>query len=361
VTTSARIVVLPGDGIGPEVTSAARRVMDAAVSRAGIELDYVEDLVGGAAVEAYGVALRPQTLRLCKTADAILFGAVGGPKWDDAAPDSKLRPGSALLGLRKGLGLFANLRPVRVDAAMVDSSVLRPERVRDVDLLVVRELTGGLYFSRPKRRYATARGEAAVDTMRYSTPEIERVAVRAFELARLRRRALCSVDKANVLETSRLWRAVVTRVAQRYPDVACSHMLVDAFAMDLLRRPQTYDVVLTENLFGDILTDEASMLAGALGMLPSASLGAGTAGLYEPIHGSAPDIAGKGIANPVGAILSAALLLRWSLNRDDAALAIERAVSQVFAEGLRTADTVRDGEKPVGTAAMTDAIVNALR
>jgi 3-isopropylmalate dehydrogenase len=244
---------------------------------------------------------------------------------------------------------------------MVATSALRPERVRDVDLLVVRELTGGLYFSRPKRRYTTARGDAAVDTMRYSTPEIERVAVRAFELARLRRRTLCSVDKANVLETSRLWRAVVGRVGERYPDVALSHMLVDAFAMDLLRRPQAYDVVLTENLFGDILTDEASMLAGALGMLPSASLGAGTAGLYEPIHGSAPDIAGKGVANPVGAILSAALLLRWSLNRDDAAQAIERAVSRVLADGLRTADTVRDGEKPIGTAAMADAIVSALR
>lgn len=361
MTPAARIVVLPGDGIGPEVTAAARRVLDAAASRAGIGLDYVEDVVGGAAVDTYGVALRPQTLRLCKTADAILFGAVGGPKWDDAAPDSKLRPGSALLGLRKGLGLFANLRPVRVDPAMISSSALRPERVRDVDLLVVRELTGGLYFSRPKRRYMTTRGEAAVDTMRYSTPEIERVAVRAFELARLRRRKLCSVDKANVLESSRLWRAVVSRVAQRYPDVALSHMLVDAFAMDLLRRPQTYDVVLTENLFGDILTDEASMLAGALGMLPSASLGAGTLGFYEPIHGSAPDIAGKGLANPIGAILSAALLLRWSLNREDAAQAIERAVSQVLADGLRTADTVGDGQTPVATAVMADAIVEALR
>jgi 3-isopropylmalate dehydrogenase len=361
VALAARVVVLPGDGIGPEVIAAARAVLDAAAGRAGLQLDYVDDLVGGAAVDAYGVALRPQTLRLCKTADAILFGAVGGPKWDDAAPQSTLRPGSALLGLRKGLGLFANLRPVRVDASMVTSSALRPERVRDVDLLVVRELTGGLYFSRPKRRYATPRGEAAVDTMRYSTPEIERVAVRAFELARMRRSRVCSVDKANVLETSRLWRAVVTRVAERYPDVACTHMLVDAFAMDVLRRPQAFDVIVTENLFGDILTDEASMLAGALGMLPSASLGAGTLGLYEPIHGSAPDIAGKNIANPIGAILSAALLLRWSLNRDDAAQSIERAVSRVLASGLRTADIATDGQAPVGTSAMTDAIVSALR
>ena len=360
MTTPVRIVVLPGDGIGPEVTAAARRVLDAAARHADLALDYVDDVVGGAAVEVYGVALRPQTLRLCKTADAILFGAVGGPKWDDAAPDSKLRPGSAILGLRKGLGLFANLRPVRVDEAMAATSALRPERVREVDLLVVRELTGGLYYSRPKRRYATARGEAAVDTMRYSTPEIERVAVRAFELARQRRRRLISVDKANVLETSRLWRAVVGRVAERYPDVACSHMLVDAFAMELLRRPQAFDVVVTENLFGDILTDEASMLAGALGMLPSASLGAGTLGLYEPIHGSAPDIAGKGIANPIGAILSAALLMRWSLNRDDAAQAIERAVSRALASGLRTADIASNGQAAVGTGVMADAIVEAL-
>ena len=360
MTAAARIVVLPGDGIGPEVTDAARRVLDAAAVRAGLKLDYVVDLVGGASVDAHGVALRPQTLRLCKTADAILFGAVGGPKWDDAAPQSNLRPGSALLGLRKGLGLFANLRPVRVDPAMVATSALRPERVRDVDLLVVRELTGGLYFSKPKCRYETPRGQAAVDTMRYSTPEIERVAVRAFELARQRRRRLCSVDKANILETSRLWRTVVTAVAERYPDVATSHMLVDAFAMELLRRPQAFDVVLTENLFGDILTDEASMLAGALGMLPSASLGGGTLGLYEPIHGSAPDIAGKGIANPIGAILSAALLLRWSLNAETAAAAVEHAVSFVLASGLRTADIARDGEAPVGTAAIAEAVVSAL-
>lgn len=358
---SARIVVLPGDGIGPEVTAGARRVLTAVAGRFGLELDYVEELVGGASVDAYGVALRPQTLQLCKTADAILFGAVGGPKWDDAAPQSTARPGAAILGLRKGLGLFANVRPVRVDPAMVGSSSLRPERVRDVDLVVVRELTGGLYFSKPKRRYETPRGEAAVDTMRYSTPEIERVAIRAFELARMRRRKVCSVDKANVLETSRLWRTVVTRLAGRYPDVSCTHLLVDAFAMDLLRRPQAFDVVVTENLFGDILTDEASMLAGALGMLPSASLGDGTLGLYEPIHGSAPDIAGRDIANPIGAILSAALLLRWSLGRTDAAQAVERAVSNVLAAGLRTADIARDGEKAVGTSAIAEAVVEALR
>ena len=358
--SSARIVVLPGDGIGPEVTEAARRALDAAAARAGLSLDYADELVGGASVDAYGVSLRPETLKLCKAADAVLFGAVGGPKWDDAAPESKARPGTALFGLRKGLGLFANLRPVRVDPAMVSSSVLRPERVQDVDLLVVRELTGGLYFSKPKRRYQTARGEAGVDTMRYSAPEVERVAVRAFELARGRRRKLCSVDKANVLESSRLWRSVVTQVGQRYPDVALAHMLVDAFAMDLLRRPQAFDVVVTENLFGDILTDEASMLAGALGMLPSASLGQGTLGMYEPIHGSAPDIAGKGIANPIGAILSAALLLRWSLEQPEAAASIERAVSRVLADGLRTADIAVDGQSPVGTRDLADAVIDAL-
>ncbi len=304
--------------------------------------------------------MRRQTLELCKRSDAILFGAVGGPKWDDAAPGSLARPGAAILGLRRGLGLFANLRPVRVDPAMADLSSLRPERVRDVDLLVVRELTGGLYFSKPKRRYQTARGEAAVDTMRYSAVEIERVAVRAFELARTRRQRLCSVDKANILEASRLWRDVVSDVAQRFPDVTCTHMLVDSFAMELIRRPAAFDVVLTENLFGDILTDEASMLVGSLGMLPSASLGAGPVGLYEPIHGSAPDIAGRGIANPIGAILSGALLLRWSLHNERAARSIDDAVSAALAAGFRTADIASPGEPALGTDAMTGAILDAL-
>jgi len=306
------------------------------------------------------VALRPETVRLCRRADAVLFGAVGGPKWDDAAVTSAARPGAAILGLRNGLRLFANLRPVRVDAAMTEASSLRPDRVRDVDLMVVRELTGGLYFSKPKRRYQTSRGESAVDTMRYSSAEIERVAVRAFELARMRRRKVCSVDKANVLQTSRLWREVVTRVATGYPDITCTNMLVDAFAMQLIRAPRSFDVVVTENLFGDILTDEASMLAGSLGMLPSASLGAGSLGLYEPIHGSAQDIAGKGLANPIGAVLSAAMLLRWSLAHDAGAAMIEAAVARVLASGLRTPDIAGDGEPSVGTAAMTNAIIGAL-
>jgi len=360
MTERFRVVLLPGDGIGPEVTGAARRVLDAAANRVGLDLIYSEDLVGGASMAAHGVALRPQTLRLCKRADAVLFGAVGTLPAEDTASNPKHRPLSAVLGLRKGLGLFANLRPIRVDPSLIGASALRPELVRDVDLIVVRELTGGLYFGKPKRRYQTERGEAAVDTLRYTEAEIERVTVRAFELARSRRRRLCSVDKANVLETSRLWRAVVNRVATRYPEVTCTHMLVDAFAMDLLRRPTSYDVVVTENLFGDILTDEAAMLTGGLGMLPSASLGAGTLGLYEPIHGSAPDIAGKGIANPIAAILSAALLLRWSLHSEEGARAIERAVARALAAGVRTADLAAPGKPSVTTTEMVDAVVAAL-
>jgi 3-isopropylmalate dehydrogenase len=356
----ARVVVLAGDGIGPEVTAAAQRLLVTVSSSIGLRLEFVEDVVGGAAIDAYGVALRPVTITRCRSADAVLFGAVGGPKWDDAAVSSEARPGAAILGLRKGLGLFANLRPVRVDPAMTGASSLRPERVQDVDIMVVRELTGGLYFGKPKRRYRAAGGESAVDTMRYSSAEIERVALRAFELARQRRRELCSVDKANVLETSRLWREVVSRVATNFPDVRCTHMLVDAFAMEILRRPSAFDVVVTENLFGDILTDEASMLAGSLGMLPSASLGAGSLGLYEPIHGSAPDIAGKGLANPIGAILSAAMLLRWSLAQEAGAAMIEAAVARVLASGLRTTDIAGDGQASVGTAAMTEAIIAAV-
>jgi 3-isopropylmalate dehydrogenase len=335
-------------------------VLEAAARAVGLSLEYVDDLVGGAAIDAHGTALRAQTLDLCRRSDAVLFGAVGGPKWDDAAPGVKARPGAAILGLRKGLRLYANLRPIRVDPAMEDLSAIKPERVSGVDLLVVRELTGGLYFSRPKRRYRTVRGEAAVDTMRYTTAEIERVALRAFELARSRRRRLCSVDKANVLESSRLWRDVVSSVALRFPDVECTHMLVDSFAMDLIRRPAVFDVVLTENLFGDILTDEASMLVGSLGMLPSASLGAGRRGLYEPIHGSAPDIAGRGIANPIGAILSAALMLRFTLRSESAALLIERAVTAALMAGVRTADIAGAGDRAVDTQTMTAAILDAL-
>lgn len=355
-----QIVVLPGDGIGVEVTTAAVQVLQAVARTHQISIEMATDLVGGAAIDAYGVAIRPETVQRCKRADAILFGAVGDPRWDDANASAKARPGEAILGLRKALSLYANLRPVRVDPALVDASTLRPEVVAGVDLIVVRELTGGLYFSRPKRRYTSARGEAAVDTMRYSAAEIERIAERAFALAMTRRRTLCSVDKANVLETSRLWRDVVNRMATRYPEVRLSHMLVDSFAMALIRRPAEFDIIVTENLFGDVLTDEASMLAGSLGMLPSASLGAGTRGLYEPIHGSAPDIAGRGIANPIGAILSVALLLRWSLDAPEAAQAIDRAVSRALADGCRTADIVRNSAQALTTTQMTQAILERL-
>jgi 3-isopropylmalate dehydrogenase len=351
-----RIVILAGDGIGPEVTDAALSVLNAVADRNGLQLDLTHDLVGGAAIDAFGTPIRRQTLDLCKRSDAILFGAVGGPKWDETTGGDQPRPGAAILGLRKSLELYANLRPVRVESALLHASTLKPEVIDGVDLLVVRELTGGLYFSKPKRRYQSARGEVAVDTMRYAAGEVERVAVRAFDLARQRRRKLCSIDKANVLESSRLWRDVVTRVAERYPDIALSHMLVDSFAMQLIREPRAFDVVVTENLFGDILTDEASMLAGSLGMLPSASLGNGRLGLYEPIHGSAPDIAGRGIANPIGAILSVALLLRYSLGQEEAAGAVERAVSSALASGVRTKD-IAAGKTPVSTVDMTQAIL----
>jgi 3-isopropylmalate dehydrogenase len=354
-----KVVVLPGDGIGPEVTAAVLAVLERAASSHRIPLELTEDLVGGASIDVHGSSLRPETIQRCKRADAILFGAVGSPKWEDTNPDPRLRPGTAILGLRRALGLYANLRPVRVEPSLRDASSVKADRVEGVDLMVVRELTGGLYFSKPKRRYESARGKAAVDTMRYSAAEVERVARRALELARTRRRRLCSVDKANALETSRLWREVVTATAAGYPEVALTHMLVDSFAMQLVRQPAQYDVVVTENLFGDILTDEASVLAGSLGMLPSASLAEGRFGLYEPIHGSAPDIAGKGIANPIGAILSAAMLLRHSAGSEEAARSVERAVSRALQGGARTAD-IAGGGRSVSTQEMTEAILGAL-
>jgi 3-isopropylmalate dehydrogenase len=354
-----KLLVLPGDGIGPEVTAAALAVLRRVALRRGIMLEITEDLVGGASIDAHGSSLRPETIQRCKRADAILFGAVGSPRWEDTNPDPKLRPGTAILGLRRSLGLYANLRPVRVEPALHDASSVKADRVDGVDLMVVRELTGGLYFSKPKRRYESARGKAAVDTMRYSAAEVERVVIKAFELARARRRRLCSVDKANALETSRLWREVVSGLASRYPEVEVSHMLVDSFAMQLIRQPAAYDVVVTENLFGDILTDEASVLAGSLGMLPSASLAAGRFGLYEPIHGSAPDIAGRGIANPIGAILSAAMLLRHSAGSEEAAADIERAVSRALESGARTAD-IAAGGRSLSTEKMTEAVLSAL-
>jgi 3-isopropylmalate dehydrogenase len=352
-----RLALLPGDGIGPEVVAEALKILTAAAGVGHWRLHVRRGLVGGAAVDATGDPLPPETLHLCRESDAVLFGAVGGPQWD-ALPGPQ-RPESGLLRLRQALGAYANLRPVRLYPALAGASPLRREVVADgVDVLIVRELTGGLYFGQPKER----RGDAAVDTMAYSAEEVRRVARVAFEAARLRRRRVTSVDKANVLETSRLWREVVTQVAREYPDVELEHVLVDNFAMQLVARPGRYDVVVTENTFGDILSDLAAALVGSIGLLPSASLGApGSVGLYEPIHGTAPDIAGRGIANPVGAILSAAMLLRYTLGRDAQARRIEEAVEEVLTAGYRTADVMTPGATRVSTGEMGDRILEAWR
>jgi 3-isopropylmalate dehydrogenase len=351
----ARIAVLGGDGIGPEVTAAAVRVLRVVADRFGHELDFVEALIGGAAIDSSGSALPPRTIDACRRSAAVLLGAVGGPRW--SAPSLQIRPEQGLLELRRVLGLFANLRPVRTLPSMLDASPLRPEVIEGVDIMVVRELTGGIYFGRKSRTALEAE-----DVCSYTTAEIERVTRVAGRLALARGGRIVSVDKANVLETSRLWREVVERVIKdQFPGVALEHMLVDAAAMHLLRRPRHFDVLLTENMFGDILTDEASMLAGSLGLLPSASLGDGSIGVYEPIHGSAPDIAGRGIANPFGAILSAALLLRHSLGLAEEALAVESAVASALVDGVRTADVARPGVTPVGSDAATASVVNRLR
>jgi len=356
---SYRILVTPGDGIGPEVMEEALKVLARVERVFGHEFTYERELVGGAAIDAYGTALRPETLAKARASDAVLFGAVGGPKWDD--PRAPVRPEQAILGLRKGLGLFANLRPVRVHPALADASTLRPEVVAGTDLIVIRELTGGIYFGKPQRRWETKRGRRAVDTMRYTEQEIRRIVETAFEIARQRRKKVTSVDKANVLATSRLWREVASEVGRRYPDVELEHLLVDACAMHLIRRPASFDVIVTENLFGDILTDEAAMLAGSMGMMPSASLGRRRRGrglgLYEPIHGSAPDIAGQGKANPLGMILSAAMMLRWSFGLEREAAAIERAVDGVIAEGYRTPDIAGEGARAVVDTARMGTLV----
>src|SRR5690606_5172619 len=323
----ADIAVLPGDGIGPEVTAAAVEVLRAVGARHGHDFQFSEHDIGGIAIDRHGDPLPPATLEACRRADAVLLGAVGGPKWSD--PNATVRPEQGLLAIRKALGLYANLRPVRPHAATIGASPIKPHLLAGVDLLVVRELTGGIYFGDKTRDAASAS-----DLCRYSTDEIERVVRRACALARTRRGHLTSVDKANVLETSRLWRDVASRIARdEFPDVTIEHQLVDSMAMHLIAKPRAYDVVVTENMFGDILTDEASMLAGSLGLLPSASLGDGTTGLYEPIHGSAPDIAGRGIANPYGAILSAALLLRHSLGLEHEARCVEEAVDAALSAG----------------------------
>jgi len=333
---NSRIILLPGDGIGPEVIAEAVYVLDAVAAKYGHTFVYAERLIGGCSIDQCGTALTEETLADCKVSDAVLLGAVGGPKWDD--PSAKVRPEQGLLGLRKGLGVFANLRPVKVHPALVDSSPLKPEKLAGVDILVIRELTGGLYFGQPKGRERKDGHERAVDTLEYCDDEIRRVVELAFRLAQGRRHKVSSVDKANVLESSRLWRQVAIETGARHPDIQLEHVLVDTAAMRLVANPVAFDVLVTENMFGDILTDEASVLAGSMGMLPSASLGAGGPGLFEPIHGSAPDIAGQGIANPVGAILSAALLLRHSLSLEAEAVSIERAVDEAISAGCRTRD-----------------------
>jgi 3-isopropylmalate dehydrogenase len=364
-----RIATIPGDGVGPEVVGAARRVLDAAAGRFGFAIEWSEHPAGGNAIDAYGVAIREEDVVACGAADAILLGACGGPKWDN--PKASVRPEQALFRLRGALGLFANLRPVTVHPTIAASAApVRPELLAGVDMLIVRELTGGLYFGARTETTGEPGERRASDTLPYSEAEIRRVVRLAFELARTRRRRLTSVDKANVLATSRLWRTIVEEVRPEYPDVEVAHQLVDSCAMLLVRQPATFDVLVTENLFGDILSDEAGVLAGSLGMLPSASLGErrtahGTFGLYEPIHGSAPDIAGQDRANPIGTILSAAMLLRLSLGREDAATAVEAAVSEVLDAGWRTGDIAAaggDGEvlRVVGTTAFAGAVVDAL-
>ncbi len=349
----ARIVVLGGDGIGPEVTAEAVRVLEAVAQHFGHEFAFESHLIGGVAIDETGSALPSQTISACGTADAVLLGAVGGPKWSD--PNAKVRPEQGLLAIRKSLNLFANLRPVTVYPALLDASTIKPEVLRGTDIVVVRELTGGIYFGEKQR---TADG--ASDLCSYTVAEIQRVARVAGKLAMQRRKSLVSIDKANVLETSRLWRSTVEDVMRNeFPGVKLEHMLVDAAAMHLIRRPASFDVMLTENMFGDILTDEASMLSGSLGMLPSASLGSGTLGLYEPIHGSAPDIAGKGIANPYGTILSSALLLRHSLGLEQEAQAVERAVASAVSDRIFTADIAAEGAS-VPTRTVGDAVVNRL-
>jgi len=352
-----RVVVLPGDGIGVEVTEAALEVSHAVAQKSGLAIETETFLVGGASLDAYDVPIKDDVLSACKGADAVFLGAVGGPRWDGNTKDK--RPEIALLKLREQLGLFTNLRPVQVFEPLIAASTLKPDVILGCNILIVRELTGGIYFGKPKFTETAGTEERAVDTMEYRTSEIDRIARAAFAAARLRNKKVTSVDKANILATSQLWRKTVSHIAADYPDVAIEHMLVDNCAMQLIRNPKQFDVVLTENMFGDILSDEASMLTGSLGMLPSASLGDGV-GLYEPVHGTAPEIAGQDLANPLAAIASAALMFRFSFQMEEAARSIEKAIQQVLADGLRTADIAADGMKPVGTKEMTRAVIAAI-
>ncbi len=350
----ALITLLPGDGIGPEVTSAAHRVLKEVAQRYGHSFEYKVELIGGAAIDVCGDPLPDATVASCQRSDAVLLGAVGGPKWSD--PNAAVRPEQGLLKIRSVLGLFANLRPVSVIDDLIPASPLRAELLTGVDMIVVRELTGGIYFGEKTRSETSAS-----DLCTYHTHEVERIVRVAAQLASARRGKLCSVDKANVLETSRLWRDVTDRlIRDEFPELELETLLVDAAAMHLLKRPRDFDVIVTENMFGDILTDEASMLVGSLGMLPSASIGAGSRGLYEPIHGSAPDIAGRDIANPCGSIASAAMLLRYSLGLNDEASAVETAITRAIASGARTADLVAADESSITTSGMTDLIINEI-
>jgi len=357
------IAVLPGDGVGPEVIAEAIKVLHAVGEKFEHKFHLHNGLIGGVAIDTIGTALSQDTLNMCKQCDAVLLGAVGGPKWDD--PQAKVHPEDGLLAVRKGLGLFANLRPVKVLPMLVNSTSLKPEIIKGVDLVIVRELTGGLYFGQPKKQWQTPEGRQAVDTLSYSEAEIERILRVGFELARNRGKKLTSVDKANVLQSSRLWRQIAIEISADYPDVALQHMLVDACAMRLIQHPTDLDVLVTENMFGDILTDEASMLAGSMGMLASASL-AGipegkTFGMYEPIHGSAPRRAGQNMANPIATILSAAMMLRYSLELEIEAQAIENAVLATLEQGYRTYDIMSEGKTKVGTKQMGELIAQRIR
>ncbi len=354
-----RIAILPGDGIGPEVCESAAIVLQEIASQFGHTFELKEALLGGCAIDAHGTPLPDETLALCKSSDAILLGAVGGPKWDDLPGDQ--RPEKGLLRLRKELQLFANLRPVTIYESLADASPLKKEIIEGVDILIVRELTGGLYFGEPRERRGEGENETAIDTLEYSRFEIERIVRRAFELATERRGIVTSVDKANVLESSRLWREVVNDVAKDFPQVTYSHMLVDNAAMQLIYNPRQFDVIVTENMFGDILSDEASMITGSLGMLPSASLSENGPGLFEPIHGSAPDIAGKGIANPLATLSSVVMMLAYSFKMTEEAQTLQRAIHDVLNSGYRTADLAKEKDEALSTSEMTEKVIEAIR
>jgi 3-isopropylmalate dehydrogenase len=367
----ARIAVLGGDGIGPEVTAESIRVLDAVAERFEHDFTYVGGRVGGNAIDEFGTALPQDTLNLVLGSDAVLFGAVGGPKWDN--PEVDIRPEDGILRLRKNLGLFANIRPCKIYPQLIGTSPIKQDRLEGVDFVIIRELTGGLYFGKPKRKWENSRGRRAVDTLAYTEKEIERVVRVAFELARTRKKVLHSLDKMNVMETSRLWREITSELSVEFHDVEVVHMLADNAAMQMITNPSIFDVIVTENTFGDILSDESAVIGGSLGMLPSASLASspptdgkkrrrgGKPALYEPIHGSAPDIAGRGIANPMGSILSASMMLRWSFGLHEEADAIETSINNALSDGYRTVDIAGDGGNVMGTSQIGDMIAGRIR